>query len=300
MFPQRLRCVCASIYHSVHVFHVARLLSSPIRFGVLLFGALMSILPACAQISSANERSPDAVAILQRVLSTSGMSNATNVVHDVVVTATISGSANDATQAQRITISVGANEQFRVDLASPAGRRSRFYNQGRSTLRGPDGTVIHITEDNAAADISRLFPLRTIVEVLRDSVSTINLVGTKIDQESGHSICQIRINTRREQAREQQVSALTYLPTDYFIDQNTNQIVRIERLHRDRGAVPTNPTLGPFETYRFDDYRAESGIVLPHEITVSLAGRLLSTLHVTGYQFNQGLSNSVFDATSAQ
>jgi len=259
----------------------------------LLVGILLSVSSVTAQDTSNSERSAAAIAVLRRVLDASGGISSIAAIRDAVATGTLSTAMSlKETKESSVTISMRGREQLRMDSEEPTGTRSMFYNHGGVSSKDEHGAIASLGSRDAMSSISHFFPLQHYVAALNDPSYSVIELDPSMDEQSGHTLYHLRLQRTETENVESLHRARTSIALDYYIDATSDCIVRVQNRHSDRGMTPTNRD--PFEIYQFSDYRAEHGILLPHQITVWLEKRLISTINITGYQLNTGLNESHF------
>ena len=254
-----------------------------------------------AQNSSNVERSPEAITLIQRVLDASGGEASVAAIQDLIAIGTLSAPMNAKETAETaVTLSMRGSDQLRIDSTLPKGVRSIFYNRGGLSSKEEDGAVVPLGSEDALRSTSRFFPLEHLVAALHDSSYSVTVPGAGADQESGDNLHRLRVQRIRTETVGSAHRTTSSVALDYYVDATTNRIVRIQILHADRGVTPVDRKRGPFDIYHFSDYRLDNGLLLPHQISVSIDSRLISTIHISTYQFNTGLAEGNFAPTLEQ
>jgi hypothetical protein len=272
------------------------------KSSIALTAFLLTAISAAAQNSSDIERSPEAIAIIQRVIQASGGNVSIATIHDLVAAGTLSlpttATESAETPETPLTISMRELDQLRIDSTLTTGKRSIFYNHGSWSSREANGGVARLGMVDDVSSTSHFFPLGQLTAALQDSSYSVKLLEPVADQEMGHNLYHLRLQRIRSLPFGSIHRNVPSLEVDYYVDVTTGYIVMVKNLHSDRGALPVDKARGPFEIYKFSDYRLDNGILLPHQISVSIDKRLVSTIHISGYQLNTGLAESNFNPFS--
>lgn len=271
---------------------------------ILLSAFFIGIIPVAAQNASSIERSPEAIALIQRVVAASGGNASIGAIHDLVATGTISPpmTPKETTEsaATALTMSMRGLDQLRVDSVLPAGKRSLFFNRGGLSSKEANGAIIPRGSEDVVSSTSHFFPLEHLAAALQDSSYSVTAPEPIIDTETGANLYHFHLYRIRSDAIGSTHRTTSSVTVDYYVDATTNYIVRVKNLHRDRGVMPPDNGRGPYDIYNFSDYGLEQGLFLPHQIVVSLDKRTVFTINITSYQLNTGLAESVFVPTSQQ
>jgi hypothetical protein len=262
---------------------------------VLFTIVLLGWIPATAQEASNIQRSPQAIALIQRVLGASGGEASIGAVHDLLAAGTVSNPATGQSTAESaVTISLRGLDHLRTDFTLPSGTRSAFYNRGRLSSKETDGAVVPLGSEDSVVSTSHFFPLGNLGAALQDSSYSLTTPDSVTDEESGHALYHFRLQHVGHKAVGAERGTISSPALDYYIDATTDCILKVQNLHQDRGHMPIDTGKGPYEIYRFSDYRLDNGILLPHQLSVSLGRQLISTVNIVGYKLNTGLAESNF------
>jgi hypothetical protein len=129
------------------------------RKSLMLFVTLpLGSISSAAQDASSIERSPEAIALIQRALAASCGNAPIGAMRDLVATGTISSSMTSKQTAESaataLTISMRGLDQLRVDSVLPAGKRSYFFNRGRLSSKEESGAIIPLGSEDAVSSTS--------------------------------------------------------------------------------------------------------------------------------------------------
>jgi hypothetical protein len=268
---------------------------------ILFTGLLLSAIPAMAQNASNIERDPGALTLIQRVVDASGGYASIEAVHDLVATGTLSApmNAKDTTESP-VTISLRGLDQLRIDSVQPKGARSIFLNRGVLTNKEEDGAVVPLGNQDVVSSISHILPLEHLAAALNDNSYSVTATDTVVDEDSGHNLYHFRLQRILSEPARTVRRTISSIALDYYVDVTTTSIVRVRNLHSDRGYTPIDRGKGPYEIYNFSDYQSVNGILLPQIITMSFDRQVVSTIKITHYQLNTGLTESNFTPAPKQ
>lgn len=267
--------------------------NSPGLFLLLLIGGTLARATATAQVSSTFERSPQGISLIQHVVDASGGVSSIIAVRDLTATGTITPSTTSKNASEEsVTISIRGLNQLRFDSQGATGARSNYYNRGRLSRKEADGSVVPVGFQDELYSIGHFFPLGHLCAALSDSSYSVSQPETVTENRGGRQLYHIRVR----QAYSGTVKSVNRLILsnilDYYIDPNTYALVSVQNHHRDRGV--TVSLNGPLDIYQFGAYSEDHGLLLPHQITISLDSRLISTIRISSYQLNVGLAENYF------
>jgi hypothetical protein len=266
-------------------------------FTVLLMSSLLDANPVKAQNTSGIERSPEAIAVIQRAVNASGGVTSVNGIQDVVATGTVSVPINaDKTTLTSLTLSEKGLDQLKIDSVFPTGKRSFYYSHDAVSRKDHDGSMVPLRGDDSFKIVSHFFPLTSLAAALQDTSYSVNLTETTTDETSGHTLYHLRVQRHKSATKGPVQRDQSSVALDYYIDASTTLIVRVQHLHLDRGRMPSALGRNPLEIYSFDDYRLDGGLLLPHQIVTSVDKRPISTITIDSYKLNTGLRESDFNA----
>jgi len=256
-----------------------------------LFPSVTSQVSLGQSISSSTaqvQRDPQAISVLNQVLTAAGGAAALAQTQDLTASGTITFNWADQDVAGTATLKARGTNQFRIQASFPDGIRVWTTNNGQRVEKEVDGSVIIAFYNLSTVFDNLQFPLAGVFAALQDSAT--NLTYVALESKEGSNVHHIRV-TRGTLAipsvqRTNQVASL-----DLFIDANTNQIRSVVTVASSNGSPgQTIP-----REIRYSDYRPASGFVIPFSITELIDGQQTFSIQITQVSFNTGLTDSDFE-----
>lgn len=260
------------------------------RFLQLLVSAFL--LPAALFAQSAGTtttQDPQAVTVLNQVLSAAGGATAHRAINDYTGTGNIIYHNNPDVQGP-VTIKGLNSVAIRLDATLPTGVRSWAIHDGVATTKHEDGKL-SVAANPPNVPSSEAFPYQTplfpssiafpyhqLTAVLANPIFSISYKG--VAQLDGHSVVDIQIQ-RVSPGRDPMSQ---YHARDFFIDTSTFQIVMTQDL------VPK----GGVHQIHYANYTPVSGVLVPFAITEDLGGQSIWTIQLSQMTFNSGQQDSDF------
>ncbi len=238
-------------------------------------------------VSSAPQRDPQAVAILQQSLDLAGGLSAIGVVADYTASGAITYYWAGQDVAGSATICGRGLDQFRMDASLPNGVRSWVANHGKAFEKAEDGTVSQVPGPSFISPSSLIFPYIQLVQALKDKTFSVEFKGlTAIDGNSAYDI-QVQRGFALPDGTIQttEIGAL-----DVFIDASSFRVV----MTRDEARPPRNSAEGPPHEMRFSDYRSINNLLVPFSISETIGGQSTWQIQLSNFAFNSGLTDSNF------
>jgi hypothetical protein len=265
------------------------------RIKVLAFAAsLLLISNSSARIpqtpattTSAPQRDPQAVAILQQSLNVAGGISTIGLVTDYTASGAITYHRAGQDVAGNVTIRGRGLDQFRIDASMPAGVNSWVASHGKAFEKAEDGTVSQVLGLSFISPSSLILPYIQLVQALKDRTFSIEFRGpTTIDGNSAYDI-QVRRGFALPDGtiRTTEIGAL-----DVFIDAASSHII----MTRDEARPPRNSAEGPPHEMRFADYRSINNLLVPFAVSESIGGQGTWQIQLNNFSFNSGLTDSSF------
>lgn len=262
---------------------------------VLVISILLSSTLATGQDTSNVQRSPEGITLIQSVVDASGGYASFTSIHDLVATGTTSAPMNSAnTMEFPVTVSLRGLDQLRVDSKLPTGAQSFLYNRGGVSKKEANGTIASLRNEDVVIDVSHFFPLQHLAAALQDSTYSVTQPETVKDPVTEMSMYHFRLRRIPSQSLASQRSLVSPETLDYYVDPTTNEVTRVKSIHNDRGFTPQGNGRQSYEVFDFSNYSLEGRVLLPHKIIVSIDKRLISTITISSYKLNTGLTESEF------
>jgi outer membrane lipoprotein-sorting protein len=250
------------------------------------------------QDNLSSDRSSQAVALLQHVLNVSGGAVLISSISDLTATGSIEQVMNDEQSISgNIKIFIKGADQLRIDATLPTGTTSYVDNHGSISHKEDDRVPSMIRRGSAVKEVSHYFPIVRIATALTDDLCSIGLGDSITDSDTGHILYNMHLECKSPQVALTSPRSLLN-EQNYFIDSTTYYIVRVQNCYYPGGRVSTSKEM--IEDVRFDSYKSEQGIMMPHAISVSIGKRLLYTIHIASFRFNQNLNEADFTFSNQQ
>lgn len=180
-------------------------------------------------------------------------------------------------------------EQFRLDAQLPDGARSFVSSRRGGGRKAPDGKLTVIPAHNTAAIAVPTLPYPGIAASLSDAAAVISYEGESTSR--GRPLYQVRVRRMLPREADPDGRLSDLFRTDYFIDPQTHQIVRVEDL--------THPVENVAESYpraiEMESYAVKSGIAVPTLVRETVAGQLTWEFRLAGITFNDNVREEDFD-----
>ena len=262
------------------------------RRSVCLFvlSALLAA-PAVPQIATTPvQRDPQAVAVLNQVVTAAGGSAVLGAVQDVTASGTITFNWAGVDVPGNATVKGRGITQFRLDATVSDGNQTWAISNGQAFEKGPDGTVTPGRYRTPSSFANVPFPLAHLLSAIGDSSMSLSYVGLETRNSSQVHHIQVKSSTSAPgNGRGIPTSRLD--TTDFFIDSTTAQIVAV------LSVAFSNDFPGqtcPREL-RFSDYRTVNGLVAPFSIIELVDGQRTFAIQLNQVSFNTGLSDKDFE-----
>jgi len=252
-----------------------------VRTTIATLFVLSSSLNLSSQQTTAAQRDPQAVAVLQQCLNLAGGVSSVIAVADYTATGTVTYHWAGQDVAGNVTLRGRGLDQFRVDASLPTGVRSWAASRGVSSERAEDGSVSRSRGFATLNPSSFVVPYLLLAAALKSPNYNLSFKGAvEVD---GHSAYDVQVGTVMLSPNGIDV-------TDFFIDSTTSQVL----VMRDMARPPTNSLEGPSHEIRFSDYRTVNGVAVPFSIKEAVGGQETWVIQLNSVTFNPGLSDSTF------
>lgn len=236
---------------------------------------------------------PQAVSILNQVLSTAGGVTAITALGDYTATGSVTYHWDQDVQGTVTILGLGSAE-IRFDANLPGGVRSMAIDGGQTTIKSEAGALTHIPSQLAVIPSSDAFPYQPplfpasqilpylqIVSALGAADYSIAYKGvTTLAGQSVYDV-QIQLDPQGETTYD---AMAKYHTIDLFIGTSNSQVV----MSQDN--VPKNIT----HQIQYSNYTADAGILVPLSIGETMSGQPTWNVQLTQFSFNTGLQESAF------
>jgi hypothetical protein len=235
-------------------------------------------------------KDPQAVSVLNQVLSVGGGAAAIKAVTDYTGTGNITYNWNPVEQGSVTVMGLGF-DQFRVDANLSRGVHSSVISAGQTTTKTQEGVISQypppypVPSSDAFPYQPPMFPgslvlphaqLVAVLNSPRFSVSYKGLV--QVDGHPAHDIQVLRVLPGPTDVMSE------YHTRDFFVDASTLQVVMTQEM------VPKNVV----RVIRYSDYRTVSGVLAPFSISEEMGGQQTWAIQLSRITFNAGLQGASF------
>lgn len=257
-------------------------------YGSAAILAALFLLFSTSTIAQTNP--PQAVSVLTQALNASGTINPASAVRSLTATGTITyfGGGGTPQSSGPATLRVRGRGQIRFDATLPAGMRSIAFNGNSGARKETNGKFTQIPLHNTLSMGGSPFPYLPIAAALSDTTMTISYVG--LVSSGGKQLHQVRIVKSVPPAQDPSGIVAKLSATDFFIDSQTNLIVKTtDMTHPIEAANREYPREVDFESYS-----TISGVAVPTVIREKITDQPIWELRVSAITFNTNLTDADF------
>ena len=239
-----------------------------------------------ASDGQAPQRDPQALAVVNQAIALLGGQSALAQIHDCAVQGT-------ATVPQGGPLTSGpfrwqnAESEFRYEYPTIDGIEVLISNHGKQMIESSGGNQ-RVRNHSSDSD----FPIHLPGLVLLRQVLNTSYSFTLLEPVSAGGQSIVRVRTVLESTDY----ARTVTPQIWSFDAATGLPVSVEYVwlfRSDTDQKSRNRAV-------FDNFRAESGVLLPHRITVDIEGSLIATFDLKSVLFNTNIATSTFETSAAE
>ena len=252
------------------------------------FAALTLAQSGLSQTVSPVARDPQAVNVLNQVLSAAGGTTAIAAIEDFTETGNITLNWGAPVQGAVTVKGLGFHE-FRLDATLADGVHSWITSNSASFQVNPDGSTVRLPSQNLVKPACLTVPILRILLAIQDTSTNISYGG--LVTHDGQQLHDVQIEKIFPQSVDATGVLSNVTKADIYIDPNTLLIQSISdgAYRRDGG-----PGQFPHEV-RFSNYQATSGVLVPLSVTEFIADQQTQTIQLTQVTFNTGLTDSNFN-----
>lgn len=249
-----------------------------------------------AQTQASGAKDPQAVLILQQVLTAGGGATAINAIKDYTGSGTlVFHQSQDEAISGTVTVSGRWLDQFRIDETVPTGVRSLVFNQGRISRKREDGTLFHFPLQGKTPS-SDAFPWQTpmfsdgfAVPIL-DLVTALNSTQFSVVYKglvalNGKSVHDVQVQQVPPNAQEPGGFFLQYHTMDFFVDSASFQVTMTQNM------IPRDV----IRQIWYADYKPIAGVLVPFSISEQMGSQQVRDIQLSQINFNTGLQDSNFN-----
>lgn len=249
---------------------------------------LVSLLATAQQSSSssAQPKDPQAITILNDVISAGGGAQAIGSLQDFTAKGTITFNYANSV-ASPVTIKGRGLTQFRLDASLPEGMFSWAVTNGSGFRREATGETANIPYHNAINLGVLTLPYAKMNAALSDSNIQVTYIGLQSIQ--GQQFYQIRISSHAGPT-DPSGKLQTLQTADYFVDPASYHLLAIQ----DHTHPVQTFTKDVTHAVYFSDFRTISGILVPFSIVEKINDQKVWSTQLSDITFNGGLTDTDF------
>jgi hypothetical protein len=263
------------------------------RIKVLAFAASLLLISnssagipqTAATTTSAPQRDPRAVALLQKSISVMGV-----LPSDSTATGSITTVAGSLTQQGTITILTRGSTQTSIQFQIPNNPWTVVFANGQANKVETAQTTVYPLE-LAASSQCLYFPLPFLSGILNNADYSVQYIGQNAvgSSTANHIVVQ---NTYNASQTYQFLSPFTV--ADIWIDAASGLPVKIGMIRRDGGgSAPKIPI-----SVIYSNYQTVSGVRYPFTIQEYVTETLWATTNIQSVAFNSGMTDSNFQVAT--
>lgn len=240
------------------------------------------ILPSQVSAQSPPLRDPKAVAVIETALAATGGAWPA----DVLATGRVTKEAGAESKPGTITLKFRGVDQSIEETTFPDGTQKFTFSKELAAEKQDDKEDM-VSMELAATSQSATLPIPLLLSFLNDKNGVLEYVGSEtIGAEQAH-----HIRLSKSYAGRAKLEHLTEFTTrDVWVAEKTGVPLRIAYQRRSgRGAVAAIAV-----EVAYADWRAVSGLLVPHRIEEKLNGSLWRTMQIEQVALNTGLTDTAF------
>jgi len=257
---------------------------------IVSFLTLVTARPSATQQTSttAAQRDPQAIAVITKVLNAAGGVSALAAIQDYTGSGTVTYNWADSPVQGNVTVKGRGLAQFRLDATLHEGVHSWVVNNGTALQKLPDGSITPMPYPFTIKAAGVSFPFAQLVVAMQDTSWSISYVG--LATHNGQQAYDIGIQKIIPQKSDPSGFQGSVTKADFFIDPNTFSILSVQdRAYPKYGEAGSSP-----HEMQFSNYQTVSGILVPFNMTDFIAGQQTTTIQLSQFTFNSGLTDADF------
>jgi hypothetical protein len=236
--------------------------------------------PQQTTTSPTPSKDPQAVTVMNQVLTVAGGAMGIAAIMDYAATGTITYYLGENNVQGIVSVRGSGLGQIRLDSTLPTGNRSLTID-GDITVKGSDSIVTHLHGQTPLLPTRLVLPYLPFTPTINSSGYTVSYHGSiEID---GQPRLDIQIQRFSPGLIDPDGWFTRSLTVDFFVDPITFRVVMMQDVNMRR-----------VRRVRYSDYRLASGLLVPFSIHEEIDGRPISTIQLQQIQFGVGLTDSDF------
>jgi hypothetical protein len=259
-----------------------------LSFGLGLCSCFAFAKQSSAPPVTAQQRDPQAVALLQQAIAAMGGIAAIGSVLDFTGSGAITYYWAGVEVNCPVTVRGTGSQQFRLDANLPQGTRSWVVSDGQGSLQEPSGQKTSIPFSNSWNLANLNAPDLALMAALNDSSFSIILAGQPAI--GGKQLYDVRLQKNFGSTDDPSGTLSKWSQRDYLIDPATLMVVAAQDTQYSNDS-PRHPFR---HQIAFADYRVVNGASFPFSITETVEGQQTWTIQLSSITLNSGLTDSTF------
>lgn len=251
------------------------------------FGSLLILLSTTH--SAAQTNSPQAVSVLTQALSASGTVNSINPIRNFTATGTITFFRSRKPVQAPATIRAQGNKQLRLDATLPEGPWTMALSGDAGARKDERGNLTRIPLHNTISMGGSPFPYLSIAAALADSTVTASDLGL-VPASGWRQLRRIRIIRTPPAADDPNGIVKKLSQTDYFVDSQTNLVVKIQDFTHPIETLTTDY----LREMELESYTTFNGVAVPTLVRQKIAGQKIWEFNLKSITFNTPLTDADF------
>jgi hypothetical protein len=228
-------------------------------------------------------RDAQAVGIANQALALAGGMTAISGIRDYTASGTVIYHQDQGSDFETgVTISGKDLDQFRMDVALPAGMISWTSGEGQSTTKTEKGDISQYPIESPMMAGGFALPHRQLAAILSSPLFVLSYQGiVQVDGRSLHEVWARHVYLSQENPNG---TTLRDQGIEFFIDVSTFELSMVQDL------VPQVLV----RRLRYSNYRLVGGVLAPFTIDEEVDGKRTRVTHLSQISFNSGLQDSAF------
>jgi hypothetical protein len=239
------------------------------------------------QSTSATQRDPQALSVLQKCLAASGGAQAFNTIQDFSASGTITYYWAGQDVVGPVTAQGKGLTEFHLDSLLPQGTRSLNVVGTAGSLTTEDGKTSALSYYGLMTAANFTFPGARVANVLNDSTVSLQFVGL-VPFEAAQAL-QIHVAPPIDPALIPPSGATQFGSFDLYFDPATYQLLELsESIWIANNSQPLPRAI------RYSNYQTAGGVAVPHGICEFVNSQKTWFISLSSVSFNNNLSDSIF------
>jgi len=258
------------------------------RFVLFLILALITQFAVAQQTATtAPQRDPQAMAVLQKCLAAGGGAQALGAVQDFLASGTITYHWAGQDVVGTVTAQGKGLAEFRLDSVLPQGTRSFKIVGTAGSITTEDGKTSALPYSGLMTAPNLTFPGARVATALNNSAIALQFLGL-VPFESAQAY-QIHVAPPLDSSLTPPSGATQFGSFDLYVDPTTYQLLELSESIWVANSIQSLP-----HALRYSNYRPAGSVVAPYQISELVNGQETWSISLSSISFNNTLSDSMF------